>query len=83
MMHNTTDALCLNISGNTSIFGATTPPNFNPITDTITTEGQIVIFTHHWTVEEIIKALAPVWIILYILLSITVFYFTSRYHNEK
>lgn len=83
MMHNTTGAPYLNISGNTSIFSATTPPNFNPLTDTITTEGQTVIFTHYWTVEEVIKALAPVWIILYILLSITVFYFTSRYHNAN
>ena len=66
---------------NSSIFCVASPANFNPLTDTISTEGQTVIFTHYWTVNEVIKSLTPVWIILYILLSITVFYYTSRYHN--
>jgi len=71
----------LNTSSNSSIFSVSLPSNFNSLTDTITIEGQTVIFTHYWTVEDVIKALAPVWIILYILLSIAVFYYSSRYHN--
>lgn len=84
MISNTTQGSYVDLSNNSSaLFNINPPSNFNPLTDTVHIEGMTVVFTHYWTVEEVIKALAPVWIVLYILLSIAIFYYVMRSHNAN
>lgn len=55
--------------GNLSIYNYTLPENFNPATDIVTWDGATVVFTHYYTVEEIIHILYPVWAILFLISS--------------
>ena len=84
MISNTTQVPYVDLSNNSSaLFNIKPPSNFNPLTDTVHIEDMTVVFTHYWTVEEVINALAPVWVILYILLSIVIFYYAKRSHNAN
>ena len=69
-----------NLSDNTSsIFSVSTPSNFNPLTDTMHIEGPTVFFIHHWTVEEVITILIPVWVLLFTIIS----YFSYRFFSKR
>lgn len=73
-----------NLSNNTSsIFSVSTPSNFNPLADTVHTEGNIVIFTHYWTVEEVLNYLIPVWVLLFIILSFFSYRFCSKQISKR
>jgi hypothetical protein len=84
MILNSAQVPYVNLSNNSStLFNINPLSNFNPLTDSVHIEGMTVVFTHYWTVNEVITALAPVWIILYILLSIAIFYYVKRSHNAN